>query len=341
MYVVDRGGGGISIVGQTDPESPELAQWNWEVQQDLDAIFAASAIHEPASAQGRMPAGSYASIWSDGWAASDPVRFVKVTIGGEAYQSALNNGGWRADSKLSLTPSNWDSDMATHLAWAGFANAQINLSAAGQRDLAVTMIGVKQGTITTGKGDDHVVVLSQSDSGYGNTTIRTSAGNDVVRVTAAGLSNQDDGLGVSYGARWNADYDGRVSAYYAELGGGNDQFYADGAARVAVHAGAGDDTIRGGSGNDRIRGGAGDDTAIGGNGADTFIFYRGDNHDVILDFDQGSDKLELHGFNRSAVTSSAIARSGIDGTLVGLENGSDIFLPNVAKILASDFVFLS
>jgi hypothetical protein len=341
MYIVDRGGGGISIVGQANPQSPELATWTWEVQHDLDAIFAAAAVHQPASAQGHMPSGTYAGSWSDGVAKRSLVSFAQVTLGGETYQAALNEGGWRADSKLSVTPPQWSSELATHLAWANFADVQINLAAAGQRDLAVEVIGVKRGTIVTGGGDDHVVALSQSDGRLSQTTIRTGAGDDVVRVTAAGLSNHDDSLALSFGKLWNAIYSGKTSSFHAELGSGDDQLYADGLAAVTVFGGDGNDHIRGGGGNDRLCGDAGSDLLTGGNGSDLFLFYRGSGHDTILDFTPGRDRIELHGFARMEVSASAEVRHGVSGLLIHLEQGSDIFLPHVGSLSKADVLFVS
>jgi hypothetical protein len=341
MYVVDRGGEGVSIVGQASPQSPDLGTWTLELQQDLDAIFSASAVHEPAFVQGRMPSGTYAGVWNNGNAKSDLVRFTQVMLGDDTYKAALNNGDWRADSKLSVAPLTWSDDLATHLAWASFADVRINLSAAGLRGLAVEVIGIKRGTIVTSSGNDHVVVLSQSDGGLGKTTIKTNAGDDVVRVTAAGHSNHDDGLSHFYGTLWNAAYDGKSSSFYADLGEGNDQFYADGMAPVVVFGGAGDDNIRGGGGNDRINGGGGDDLLIGGNGNDLFIYYQRIGHDIILDFASGRDRIELHGFSRANVTASAVSKQGVSGILVSFEEGSDIFFPHVYSLSKIDVLFLT
>jgi|GEM_PF-4117600 len=65
-----------------------------------------------------------------------------------------------------------------------------------------------------------------------------------------------------------------------------------------AHAGNGNDTINGGGGNntcygdggnDVITGGIGNDTPVGGSGADQFIFSVNDSHDIVKDFESGTD----------------------------------------------------
>ena len=73
---------------------------------------------------------------------------------------------------------------------------------------------------------------------------------------------------------------------------GNDKLYGR----------AGDDVLHGGHGKDRIKGGVGDDDIIGGKGKDqlwgqagedTFIVRAGAGHDIIKDFVQGEDLVQL------------------------------------------------
>lgn len=58
--------------------------------------------------------------------------------------------------------------------------------------------------------------------------------------------------------------------------------------------GSGDpDYLEGGDGNDTLIGYGGNDTLIGGEGSDTFVFGDGFDHDLILDFTPGKDRLEF------------------------------------------------
>lgn len=79
-----------------------------------------------------------------------------------------------------------------------------------------------------------------------------------------------------------------------------------------ISGGDGNDTVYGGSGNDRINGdysdeddgndiisgGHGNDTLEGGDGYDLFVFYKGETgHDIIEDFDNDDDKIDLVSYN--------------------------------------------
>jgi len=72
---------------------------------------------------------------------------------------------------------------------------------------------------------------------------------------------------------------------------------------------AGNDTLNGGIGADTLNGGAGVDRMTGGDGADIFIFNDDEtgtnaNRDVIIDFVQGTDKIDIEAVdaNRSVIS---------------------------------------
>lgn len=68
--------------------------------------------------------------------------------------------------------------------------------------------------------------------------------------------------------------------------GGNDKLFGD----------AGKDKLNGGSGKDKLNGGKGNDVLIGGKGADKFVFKPNQGEDLIKDFQNGKDKLDLSAF---------------------------------------------
>ena len=74
--------------------------------------------------------------------------------------------------------------------------------------------------------------------------------------------------------------------------GGDDTLWG-GAGNDTLHGGEGDDLLFGGPGDDTLDGGPGNDTLFGGPGSDTFVFRDGYGHDVIMDFDPGSDRVQL------------------------------------------------
>ncbi len=107
---------------------------------------------------------------------------------------------------------------------------------------------------------------------------------------------------------------------------------------------AGRDQIIGGAGNDRLTGGAGQDILIdgpgrdsltGGAGADIFVLVADGETDHILDFERGTDRLELSaqgrfysldaiGFTRTAT--GAEIRIGNDLTIITTADGRPLSL---------------
>jgi cyclophilin family peptidyl-prolyl cis-trans isomerase len=101
-----------------------------------------------------------------------------------------------------------------------------------------------------------------------NNLIRGLAGNDEI----SGLNGSDRLLGQEGADR---------------LAGGTGNDFLQG--------GAGNDVINGGAGNDRIAGNAGRDRIITGGGRDTILIGRGEGLDVVTDFTDGFDKIQLTG----------------------------------------------
>lgn len=59
---------------------------------------------------------------------------------------------------------------------------------------------------------------------------------------------------------------------------------------------AGDDALEGRWGADTLSGGKGDDALSGGKMQDTFVFATGDGHDILSDFQDGRDVIDLSSF---------------------------------------------
>ena len=141
--------------------------------------------------------------------------------------------------------------------------------------------------ILAGAGNDTV------HAGYGADRVWGGDGDDEIfgdGVLAA------DAAGSPAPASWVAQ------ARDSDLG---DTIYG-GNGKDTLHGGGGADLLSGGNGDDVLEGGAGADTLTGGNGADVFRFGAMDSRarlpvfdtggDVVTDFQQGQDKLDLRGF---------------------------------------------
>ncbi len=153
-------------------------------------------------------------------------------------------------------------------------------------------------TLTT--GNDELFGAAGADTIYGD----GGAGNSIASSLET-LNFGDDWINGGAGAdTLVGDYGGDLLDTGVLLNFGNDN----------IQGGAGDDTIFGDSdrgpviglagGNDTINGGAGDDELWGdfagittaGAGADRFVFSGAHGNDVIMDFDDGADLINLRSF---------------------------------------------
>jgi Ca2+-binding RTX toxin-like protein len=161
-------------------------------------------------------------------------------------------------------------------------------------DLANTIRGaVGNDTLFGGAGDDDLRGGNLSDSlmgGDGNDTLQGGDTNDFDPVTDAQHGN--DGNDVLDG------------------GAGND----------ILAGGANNDLLVGGEGFDTLQGGSGKDTLTGGAGADSFIFAAlSDGGDLIADFEQGADTIDLSRIDARSDTltfNDAFGFAGVSGSAV-------------------------
>lgn len=77
---------------------------------------------------------------------------------------------------------------------------------------------------------------------------------------------------------------------------GDDILFGDGG-RDEVRGGDGNDRLDGGNGSDSLRGEDGDDVIRTGAGRDIVQYETGDDNDVVADFEDGRDRLDLRDFN--------------------------------------------
>jgi len=115
-----------------------------------------------------------------------------------------------------------------------------------------------------------------------------------------------------------------------------------------MFGGQGDDTLGGGNGFDTLHGGRGDDQLSGGAASDTFVLKRRSDDDVITDFQNGMDVVDLTAFGLrpaqfAAVVAPALNDAGGGATFLDLTqlggNGS-VLIQGLAfaQAGASDFV---
>jgi Ca2+-binding RTX toxin-like protein len=178
-----------------------------------------------------------------------------------------------------------------------------------QNDVAANFSLTANPTIVTGLGTKTLISIDGADvdgssladritGGAAHDFLYGDAGND--RLDGAGGDDfLDGGYGqnILYGGGGNDIMFGGYGNFDGT--GGNDKLYG-GSGNDWLAGGRGNDLLVGGAGADILNGGRGSDTLTGSDGADIFIFTAGalgttrtGEHDVVTDFVNGTDTLDL------------------------------------------------
>jgi Ca2+-binding RTX toxin-like protein len=183
--------------------------------------------------------------------------------------------------------------------------------------------GKMSGDIYTGDGNDTI----DTRGGTINGRISTGLGNDKLYTDSAShklTESAGEGLDTVYST---VSY--KLSDYVEVLRliGEKDINGTGTSAGDDLHGNSGDNVLKGLAGIDNFWGHKGNDKLYGGANLDTFIFGTGDGKDVIMDFEDGIDKLSL--FDWKAITSFADLRNNHatnQGDDLLLHAGSDSIL---------------
>lgn len=105
--------------------------------------------------------------------------------------------------------------------------------------------------------------------------------------------------------------------------------------------GAGNDRLKGGAGHDVLRGGPGNDGLTGGPGRDVFVHAPGDGRDIVQDFTQGDDRIDLTAYGYGSTDEAlAHAHAYANGTYLRFGPDNMLVLPGVdlAALTAADLI---
>jgi len=163
-------------------------------------------------------------------------------------------------------------------------------------------------TIAGGAGGDIVL------AGEGDDVVRGGDGDD--RVWAEGGRDRVSG---GEGADFLAGGEGDDSL----SGDGGADYLAGEAGRDTLNGGAGYDVLAGGPGNDRLYGGREGDTFFGQEGIDTFVVQSGTSW--IMDFEPGTDRLDVAGLPTSEAVQAAATEAGFH-LHISVPGGPDLYL---------------
>lgn len=162
-----------------------------------------------------------------------------------------------------------------------------------------TMLGGNgNDTLNGGGGDDNLkgaVGADNVNGGSGDDVVRGNGGFDTV-IGGSGDDRMFGGGGqdVLRGGGGDDTINGNGGADRISDSGGGDVIDGGGGSDD-ISAGSGDDVIFGGNGADTIEGGAGDDRITGGSRADVFVFASNGGDDVVTDYQDDLDKLQING----------------------------------------------
>ena len=127
-------------------------------------------------------------------------------------------------------------------------------------------------------------------------------------------------------------------------GDGGDNLLNGGAGEDEIRGRRGNDTLNGGGDDDRLRGDHGDDVLTGGTGSDRFIFNFQGGNDLVTDYDDAADRLDVSNFGFASaqdVIDNAV-QDGADTviTLSELDGGVTVRLADtlVSELDAGDFI---
>jgi Ca2+-binding RTX toxin-like protein len=192
-----------------------------------------------------------------------------------------------------------------------------------------------------GQGNDSLQGGSGSDWAYYNTEVTSGVTIDLQQeLQISGGAGIDSLVSIEniLGSSYADAISGNDSANEISTGGGDD--FAWGLeGNDVLRGGNGNDALAGGAGEDLMHGGAGDDWLWGGEDNDIFIFATDWGADIVMDFEIGSDTLDLTEVTGLTSFAQLSIFENDDGTLISFD-GETILLVGIdsGSINAGDFL---
>jgi Ca2+-binding RTX toxin-like protein len=247
----------------------------------------------------------------------DDIRDVIVEAPGEGTDSVRSTIGYTLSADLeNLT-------LLGTAAIGGMGNALANRLGANAAGSRLSGLGGND-TLTGGAGNDIL------DGGTGADSMTGDAGDDLYIVESA----TDRVVEAAGGGN-----DGVYAAITYALGANLEKLVLTGAAALdgtgntldnRLFGNLGANRLEGLAGNDWLDGGGGADTLVGGTGDDTFSFAPGCGADVVSDFGNGRDRINLAAFHARS-GGMLVTHAGAD-TVLTFAIGDSITLHGVAAV---------
>ena len=175
----------------------------------------------------------------------------------------------------------------------------------------------------TGYGTDIIKNIENASGGTGVDKFYGTTGNNTLKG--------NNGNDILHGRNGNDNLQGGNNNDKLYGGNGNDKLYG-GSGRDILKGGNNNDKLYGNAGRDTLQGDAGKDTMFGGSGADTFVFRNTSDSkvsaskaDIIRDFDQGTDHIDLSAIDASTTLDGNNAFTFDGTTSFGTSNEGGIY----------------
>lgn len=235
----------------------------------------------------------------------------RVWLGSEAQSGATMVNSGQIDASSVAVATGFGGDTVIN---SGLIRNEIRMYDGNDR--FIDQGGRVTGAIQGGAGDDLYVIRS------GNFDLRenSGAGFDTVRTSVSWTLDQAFEVGRLTGKK-NIDLG-------ADFG---DTF---------LYGNIGKNKITGGIGSDTIDGQRGDDILTGRGGSDFFVFRSGTGHDAIVDFEDGSDRIDLQSYGGVDGFGDLKIKQDGDDAVIELKNGDVITVRDFDKADLSDADFM-
>lgn len=204
----------------------------------------------------------------------------------------------------------------------------------------VSVMGERAGSYDgRNPGDDVIWVDNDEDNllvGEVDDWLRDARGGDDRITSGSGADTLiGDAFGIERGGGGNDVLRG---------GGGADTIFGDAQNSIGQSGRGGDDVIVGGAGNDILYGDAPQLSAGASGGDDVFVFAPGSGRDVIEDFGNGNDRIDVSAWGINRFEDLDIPTSEPGGAVIRFNENEDLGVLNLtegelAPLTEDDFIF--
>jgi len=302
-----------SVIQLLNPDGTLIVE-NDDSADPGDGVFSSAIDYTFATA------GTYYLRVQDFDRATGPAANAAYTLNVSATSASVDYTG-----ATEVAPDTLDGGVGLDTASYASATSGVNVN---------LLVTTKQDT--GGGGIDRLIGIENlSGSAFGDTLTGDAGANVLTGGFGNDTLNGGDNDDVLYGNQDNDVLNGGVGNDTLYGGQGDDSLYGNqgndvlvgGLGNDQLYGGQGNDALDAGDGNDMIQGGIGIDTLTGGAGTDIFRYVTVQDStsastDTILDFQSGTDKIDLATLNTSSIDRVTIASSG-GMTFVTMDVGGD------------------